>query len=338
MSSAPSDSAIRTAALELIAAGDLKAMSLRVVRTQLEEKFGCNLSDKKGVIGEALESFMSQPEEMFEYDQIIKAEAEAEAAVEAATKTSGVKSSGTPKKVGGFTAIVQLSDELTEFMGSAFLPRTEVTKRLWQYIKTNDLQDPTDRREILCDAKLQLLFKRKKVHMFKMTKYVSAMMKTIKELQPGDERAALGDDDEHDAEVKKGAAVKKEAEKLKKMNMTGKDRKKLQTAASLGATKKRKRVKEEEGAEKEKKRSLDWTISKPLAKLLGMEQDETRFQLVAKIWQYIKGNGLQDPADKRTIRLDAALEKIFKVQTVTMFSLNKYISLQMTKNDTTKSE
>jgi chromatin remodeling complex protein RSC6 len=70
-----------------------------------------------------------------------------------------------------------------------------------------------------------------------------------------------------------------------------------------------------------------------LCDLLGVEHDDTRFHLVGKMWQYIRANDLQDPADKRSIRLDAALEDVFKVKTVTMFSLNKYISTQMTKTD-----
>jgi upstream activation factor subunit UAF30 len=224
MSSAPSDSALRSAALEVIAEGDLNTITMRVLRTQLEEKFGCKLGDKKGVIGEALERYMSQPEEMKEYDMLIKAEKEAEweaAAAEAGgSGGSGGVNTATPKKAKGFQAVVQLSDELTEFMGVAFMPRTEVTKRLWAYIKLHDLQNPADKREILFDAKLQVLFKRtkdsngpiKKVHMFKMTKLVSVMMKSIKELTSGDERGDLGDDDEYESEVK----AEKEEKKVKK--------------------------------------------------------------------------------------------------------------------------
>lgn len=69
---------------------------------------------------------------------------------------------------------MQLSDELTEFFEGVFeLPRTEVTKRIWAYIKENDLQNPKDKREILCDKKLEKLFKRKKMNMFKMSKQLS---------------------------------------------------------------------------------------------------------------------------------------------------------------------
>lgn len=50
------------------------------------------------------------------------------------------------------------------------------------------------------------------------------------------------------------------------------------------------------------------------------------------MWEYIRGNSLQNPADKRTVVLDKALQDIFKVKTFTIFSMNKHISEQMVKN------
>lgn len=60
-------------------------------------------------------------------------------------------------------------------MGESELPRTEVTKRIWIYIKEHNLQNPADKREILCDDALQKIFKKSKVHMFKMTKILSTV-------------------------------------------------------------------------------------------------------------------------------------------------------------------
>ncbi len=53
------------------------------------------------------------------------------------------------------------------------LPRTEVTKKLWDYIKKNKLQDPKNKRNINADAKLKPIFKKDQVTMFEMTKLVS---------------------------------------------------------------------------------------------------------------------------------------------------------------------
>jgi chromatin remodeling complex protein RSC6 len=53
------------------------------------------------------------------------------------------------------------------------MPRTEVTKKLWQYIKKNNLQDKKNRRMINADAKLRVVFKKDQVSMFDMTKIVN---------------------------------------------------------------------------------------------------------------------------------------------------------------------
>jgi len=63
---------------------------------------------------------------------------------------------------------------LAAVVGSDPLPRTEVTKKLWDYIKSNDLQNPSNKREIIADDKLKAVFDGKdKVTMFEMTKLVS---------------------------------------------------------------------------------------------------------------------------------------------------------------------
>lgn len=67
---------------------------------------------------------------------------------------------------------VHLSPELTEFMGLAFCPRADVTKRVWDYVKAHNLQNPADRREIFCDSTLEKLFNKKKFSMFKLSKYL----------------------------------------------------------------------------------------------------------------------------------------------------------------------
>ncbi len=68
---------------------------------------------------------------------------------------------------------MKLSDELSAVVGKGPMPRTEVTKKLWEYIKKNRRQDPSNKRNILADEKLQKLFGRKSVNMFEMTKLVS---------------------------------------------------------------------------------------------------------------------------------------------------------------------
>jgi upstream activation factor subunit UAF30 len=63
--------------------------------------------------------------------------------------------------------------ELAKVVGSKPLPRTEVVKKLWAYIKKNKLQDAKNRRNINADAALKDVFGKGTVNMFEMTKLVS---------------------------------------------------------------------------------------------------------------------------------------------------------------------
>ncbi len=73
-----------------------------------------------------------------------------------------------------FMAPLKVSSALEEIVGKGPLPRTEVTKKLWVYIKKHKLQDPQNRRNIVPDAKLAKVFgKKSAVSMFQMTKLVS---------------------------------------------------------------------------------------------------------------------------------------------------------------------
>ncbi len=66
------------------------------------------------------------------------------------------------------------SEKLAEIVGSKPLPRTEVVKKLWAYIKKNNLQDKKNKRNINADAALKAVFAGKAtVNMFEMTKLVS---------------------------------------------------------------------------------------------------------------------------------------------------------------------
>jgi chromatin remodeling complex protein RSC6 len=77
-----------------------------------------------------------------------------------------------------FMKPVQPSATLAEVVGSKPMPRTEVTKKLWAYIKKNKLQDTKNKRQINADDALKAVFGGKaKVNMFEMTKLVSKHLK-----------------------------------------------------------------------------------------------------------------------------------------------------------------
>lgn len=81
------------------------------------------------------------------------------------------------KKPSKFMKPMALSDALEAVVGKGPMPRTEVTKKLWAYIKKHKRQDPENKRNILPDEKLEKVFGRKKaVNMFEMTKLVNNHM------------------------------------------------------------------------------------------------------------------------------------------------------------------
>ena len=69
------------------------------------------------------------------------------------------------------------SAALAAVIGDKALPRTEVTKKIWEYIKKNNLQDKVKRTMINADAKLKVIFYKAQVSMFEMTKLISAHLK-----------------------------------------------------------------------------------------------------------------------------------------------------------------
>ncbi|MFM7015471.1 MAG: SWIB/MDM2 domain-containing protein [Bacteroidota bacterium] len=90
----------------------------------------------------------------------------------AAKKATKAKTKRTPNAA--FMKPMKISDTLAAVVGNKPLPRTEVVKALWAYIKKNKLQDPKEKRNINADANLQKVFGGKKtVSMFEMTKLVS---------------------------------------------------------------------------------------------------------------------------------------------------------------------
>lgn len=70
---------------------------------------------------------------------------------------------------------MNLSAELEEVIGKGPMPRSQVVKKMWEYIKAKDLQNPENKRNIIADEKLLPIFGGKKeVTMFEMTKLLSA--------------------------------------------------------------------------------------------------------------------------------------------------------------------
>jgi chromatin remodeling complex protein RSC6 len=78
-------------------------------------------------------------------------------------------SSTPPTKTTAFMKALKPSPALAAIVGAEPLPRTEVTKRLWDYIKAHNLQNPANKRNVLCDATLKAVMGKDEVTMFEMT-------------------------------------------------------------------------------------------------------------------------------------------------------------------------
>ncbi len=84
----------------------------------------------------------------------------------------------TPKKPNGLQKVLKPSTELSAVIGPKELSRGEVVSKMWAYIKSNNLQNPANKREILADAKLKPVFGGKdKVDMFEMNKHLAKHLK-----------------------------------------------------------------------------------------------------------------------------------------------------------------
>ena len=73
------------------------------------------------------------------------------------------------KKTSAFMKALKPSPQLAAVIGPEPVPRTEVTKRIWDYIKKHNLQNPANKRNILCDEKLKAVMGKDEVTMFEMT-------------------------------------------------------------------------------------------------------------------------------------------------------------------------
>jgi upstream activation factor subunit UAF30 len=97
------------------------------------------------------------------------------AAPAAAKKEAAPAKKRTPNAA--FMKAMTPSAQLAAIIGATPVPRTEVTKKVWEYIKKHDLQDANKRTMINADAKLKEIFKKAQVSMFEMTKLINEHLK-----------------------------------------------------------------------------------------------------------------------------------------------------------------
>ena len=98
----------------------------------------------------------------------------------AAKSAAGTKKIAKPaegKKANALQQPLTPSEHLAAVVGKGPLPRGEVVSKVWDYIKSKNLQNPENKREILADDKLKPIFGKDKVTMFEMNKHLAAHLK-----------------------------------------------------------------------------------------------------------------------------------------------------------------
>src|ERR1700745_1269999 len=91
--------------------------------------------------------------------------------------TKGEKKNAGGGKQNALHRPLQPSKELAAVVGSAPLARGQVVSKMWEYIRSHNLQNPANRREILADDKLRKIFGKDKVTMFEMNKHLASHLK-----------------------------------------------------------------------------------------------------------------------------------------------------------------
>uniref|UniRef100_M1CFE9 Upstream activation factor subunit UAF30 n=1 Tax=Solanum tuberosum TaxID=4113 RepID=M1CFE9_SOLTU len=204
-----SDSVLVDRLREILRVSDLEIATAGTVRRRLEEELGVDLLDRKVFIRDQIDLFLriqveetpkndvheaengkegenddSCSQEEQEEEQVKEDEngdscsqeeevGEDKSATRSKKKARSEKMNGEAKKKGGFNKPCALSPQLQKLVGEPELGRPEVVKKIWAYIREKNLQNPENKRKILCDEVLSGIFQVKSIDMFQMNKVLS---------------------------------------------------------------------------------------------------------------------------------------------------------------------
>ncbi|KAJ3146122.1 hypothetical protein HDU89_006688 [Geranomyces variabilis] len=196
----------------------------------------------------------------------------------------------------GFNRPLVCSPALSTFLnGETEIARPEVVKRIWDYVKEHDLQDQSDKRYIIIDETLRpVLGTGKRIHMFTMNKVLSKHLKKSEDIGGDGDANEASDSDEDNGEAPVARKKKKTTKTKKEGGGGGSSNNPFMKVSALS----------------------------PELQVLVNTDQLPRPHVVKKIWEYIKGNNLQDPSDKRFILCDDNMKKVFKTNRLGMFKMN----------------
>ncbi|KAF9611420.1 hypothetical protein IFM89_032089 [Coptis chinensis] len=356
-----SDSELILRLREFLKTSDLNTTTNAIVRRKLEEDFGIDLSDKKAFIRSQVDIFIHSQVENFDEseqqqqletqqgEQKVKSEQGSESSSEQVVvsqeeevssnnakrrkkRVSNNKNKDIKRKGngGGFNKVCSLSPELQQLLGVPELARTEVVKQLWAYIRENDLQDPSNRKNIKCDEPLRLLFRVDIINMFQMNKALSRHIWPL--------------DSENGISSYLCTLLNTTQEFTSTANEKQRNKEKPEATVTSAPKEKRKQERHEDDDEsqvKEKRQRraglgflAPLPLSDALAKFIGTgESILPRSTVVKRIWDYIKANDLQDPNDKKMVLCDDKLKELFEVDSFTGFTVPKLLKTHFIKTE-----
>ncbi|KAG9409460.1 hypothetical protein AC1031_019719 [Aphanomyces cochlioides] len=294
---------------KILSTSDLETMSRKMVRKQLEGMFSISMEEYKNFINDEISKAIEEQEEDDSDDETEEVDEPPAKKAKKSTKAAAAPKKKAPRKKnedgsasGGFAVEMLLSPELSEVLGITQSSRPQLVKKMWEYIREQGLQDPNDKRTIILNDALKNVFQRDSFTMFSMNKYLKRHVLKPEDLPAGGWADVQRDGESSEEDEEKTA--EKERKKAAKLA------RKIQ-AKEAGAKPKRAPPAPNSGI------NAPLTLSEELSDLLG-ESQLSRPQVVKKLWEYIKENGLQNPENKQEINCDDTLTHLFGEPKVTI--------------------
>jgi upstream activation factor subunit UAF30 len=280
---------------------DLSAITKKFVRGNLEKQFALEegaldsrRSEINGYIESAIEAFV-QPDGGDEKDQ---------------DQVGDEEGQGAKKKKGGW-GFVEVSPQLRSVIGEGDVSRGDIIQKMWKHIKEHNLQDPSDKRFILCDTAFKQIFKSGRVSMFKMNKELTRhIWKPEKDESPAKPTAASS---------KKSPSKTPSKKSPSKTPQKSIAKKETSSKSSAAAKDQKKKAKAPSSSSDEPKKLNGLQQPKPLAaklaEFMGAKQ-ASRLDVSKKIWEHIKSKSLQSAENKSIINCDVQLKDLLGQDTV----------------------
>ncbi|KMZ67492.1 SWIB/MDM2 domain containing protein [Zostera marina] len=237
----------------------------------------------------------------------------------------GAKRRGGP---GGLNKICAVSPELQTIVGEPTMARTQIVKQLWAYIRKNNLQDPNNKRKIICNDELRLVFETDCTDMFKMNKLLA---KHIMPLEPTKDSGP---------DLKKA----KTSESVSKTDsLTVPVTEPVDVLKTVPVT-----VPLTESVIRPLTEPVIVSVTEPLIKHDGLnhpvalsdalieffgtgEREMLQSEALKRIWDYIKVNQLEDPSNTMVIQFDAKLHQLFGCESLPAIGVSEMLSQHLFK-------